>query len=172
MKNKIFYALFVLFFFLTAVLSRTKFEIRKEIIINAPIEQVWQAIIEFENYKNWNSQLAFLGGKIELNEKIHLRLSVEGAEPYEFMPTVSRIKDTETFSWIARTGIPGVFDGEHFFELREIDSGRVLLVNREEYRGILSLIIEQLPMMKLAPRGFEKMNTELKDYIEGAKVKS
>jgi hypothetical protein len=45
---------------------------------------------------------------------------------------------------------------------------KVLLVNREEYRGIISLIMKQLPMMKLAPKGFEKMDEELKNYIENA----
>lgn len=153
-------------------LSRTKFEVRHEIVINAPLEKVWQTVIDFENYKNWNSQLSYLGGKVTLNEKLHLKLAVEGATPYEFKPTVSYYKENECFAWIAITGVPKVFDGEHFFELKEIGNRKVLLVNREEYRGVLSLIMQQLPMMKLAPKGFEKMNEELKDYIEKADVKN
>ncbi len=150
-------------------LSRTKFEVRHEIVINAPLEKVWQTIIDFENYKDWNSQLSYLGGKVLLNEKLHLKLSVTGATPYEFKPTISYFKENERFAWIAITGIPKVFDGEHFFELKDLGNGKVSLVNREEYRGVLSLIMQQLPMMKLAPKGFEKMNEELKTFIENKK---
>jgi hypothetical protein len=147
-------------------LSRTKFEVRHEIVINASIEKVWQTVINFEKYKDWNSQLSYLGGKVALHEKLHLKLAVDGATPYEFKPTVSYYKENEIFAWIAITGIPRVFDGEHFFELKDMGNGNVLLVNREEYRGVTSLIMKQLPMMKLAPKGFEKMDEELKNYIE------
>lgn len=150
-------------------LSRTKFEVRHEIVIHAPLQIVWQTVIAFENYKDWNSQLSYLGGKVLLHEKLHLKLSVVGATPYEFKPTISYFKENERFAWIAITGIAKVFDGEHFFELKDLGNGKVSLVNREEYRGVLSLIMQQLPMMKLAPKGFEKMNEELKTFIENKK---
>jgi hypothetical protein len=71
------------------------------------------------------------------------------------------------FGWIARTGgIPRLFDGEHFFEMNDLGNGKTRLVNREEYRGVLSLLMQQLPMMKLAPQGFERMNRELKIFVE------
>ena len=63
----------------------------------------------------------------------------------------------------------GLFDGEHFFELERLPSGATRLTNREEYRGVLSLVIGRLPMMKSAPAGFEKLNVELKRHIEAAR---
>ncbi|MEL6924985.1 MAG: hypothetical protein AAFO94_13130, partial [Bacteroidota bacterium] len=60
-----------------------------------------------------------------------------------------------------------IFDGEHFFELKAIDANTTALTNREEYRGIASMIMKNLPMMKDAPEGFKKMNRELKAYVEG-----
>jgi hypothetical protein len=148
------------------ILSRTKFEVRHEITLDAPVEKVWQTVIDFEQYSQWNTQLSYLGGKVALNEKLHLKLAVEGANPYEFKPTVSQWKEKEVFGWLAITGMPRVFDGEHFFELTELKDGKTHLVNREEYRGVLSLVMQQLPMMKLAPKGFEKMNMEFKAYVE------
>ena len=147
-------------------LSQTKFEVRHDIIIAAPAQQVWEAVIDFKNYKNWNSQLLYLGGTVAKNEVIHLKLSVEGATPYEFKPTISHWQDGKTFAWIAVTGMPRLFDGEHFFELIPNENGTTTLINREEYRGVLSLVMKQLPAMKLAPKGFEKMNIELKRYVE------
>lgn len=148
------------------ILAFTKFEIRKEIEINAAASRVWAVIIDFENYKNWNSQLTYLGGEVKIHQKLHLKLSAEGAAPYEFKPIVSHWQENKKFAWLARTGLPQIFDGEHFFELTDLGNGRTRVVNREEYRGLLSLIIRQLPMMKTAPQGFEKMNMELKTVVE------
>lgn len=149
------------------LLSRTKFEVRHDIELDAPIEKVWATVIDFTNYHRWNSQLSYLGGEVALGGRLHLKLAVAGATPYEFKPDVSQWQERAVFGWIARTGgIPRLFDGEHFFELTDLGSSRTLLVNREEYRGILSLIMQQLPMMKLAPQGFERMNQELKAFVE------
>lgn len=148
------------------LLSRTSFEIRDEIEINVSIEKVWAAIIDFESYKNWNSQLTFLGGSVQPNGKLHLKLSAAGANPYEFKPDISYWQENKQFAWIAKTGLPRIFDGEHFFELKDLGNGKTLLTNREEYRGVLSQLFKQLPMMKTAPDGFRKMNSELKNFLE------
>jgi hypothetical protein len=154
------------FVVLIAGLSRTKFEVRHDIIIHSTSQKVWETVIDFQNYKNWNSQLQYLGGTIAKNEVIHLKLSVEGATPYEFKPTISHWEEGRTFAWIARTGLPRLFDGEHFFEVTVNQDGTTTLINREEYRGVLSLLMQQLPAMKLVPKGFEKVNMEFKNYIE------
>jgi hypothetical protein len=152
---------------LLLLLSRTKFEVRHDIELNAPIQKVWEAVIDFNNYHRWNSQLSYLGGEVAPGAQLHLKLAVAGTDPYEFKPTISHWQQQALFGWIAHTGgIPRLFDGEHFFELTELAGGKTLLVNREEYRGILSPIMQRLPMMKLAPQGFERMNLELKSYLE------
>lgn len=150
----------------TLLLSRTSFEIRDDIEINASTDKVWAAILDFENYKNWNSQLTYLGGKVQPNGTLHLKLAAAGAEPYEFKPDISYWQEKKQFAWIGKTGLPRIFDGEHFFELKDLGNGRTLLTNREEYRGVLSQLFRQLPMMKTAPEGFKKMNEELKNYLE------
>ena len=167
MKRKTMYLLFFLaFIVILIVLSRTQFEIRKDVEINAPSAKVWRAVVEFEKYKEWNSQLQYLGGEVKPQGLLHLKLSVKGTDPYEFKPIVSYWEENKRFAWLAATGLPRVFDGEHFFELQDLGNGKTMVVNREEYRGVLSLIIRNLPMMKNAPEGFELMNTELKRYCE------
>ncbi len=161
----ILYIVIGLFVFVIA-LSFTSFEINEKIEINAPIGQVWATIIDFDAYSAWNSQLEYLGGEVKPNGQLHLKLSAEGADPYEFKPVISHWKENQQFAWLARTGLPKVFDGEHFFELERIDDNTTLVTNREEYRGVMSLIMKNLPMMKTAPEGFQKMNKELKNYIE------
>lgn len=158
--------IFLIALALITALSFTKFEISSVIEINQPPETVWAAIINFEQYDKWNTQLEFLDGDVRPEGTLHLKLTAEGADPYEFKPVISHWEENKKFAWLARTGLPRVFDGEHFFELTDIGNGKTQLLNREEYRGVMSQIIRRLPMMKNAPAGFEKMNAELKVFLE------
>ncbi len=147
-------------------MSQTSFEIREEVVINAAPEQVWAVIVDFPSYSQRNSQLAWLGGAAGPGNVLKLKLSAPGTDPYEFAPTVSHCEPTVRFAWLARTGVPGVFDGEHFFELERLDGNRTRLVNRERYGGVLSMVMKRLPMMQGAPAGFVKMNEEFKARAE------
>lgn len=151
---------------LLGALSFTSFEIRKEVVIDAPPERVWAVIVDFPSYAQWNTQLAWLGGTAGPGEVLKLKLSAQGSEPYEFAPTVSHWEPNVRFAWLARTGLPRVFDGEHFFELEPVAVGKTKLVNRETYSGVLSMVMERQPMMAGAPAGFEKMNAEYKARAE------
>lgn len=149
------------------VLSTSSFEINEEIVIDAPPAKVWAVIVDFPAYAEWNSQLAWLGGTAGPGAPLKLRLSAQGAEPYEFEPSVSQWEPPVRFAWLARTGLPRVFDGEHFFELEGLAGGATRLVNRERYSGLLAPIIRRQPMMAGAPQGFVKMNEEIKRRVEG-----
>lgn len=148
------------------ILSNTYFEIRDDIEIAASPEKVWAAVIAFDKYDQWNSQLSYLGGTVGPGGQLQLKLSADGATPYTFQPKVSAWVPQKQFAWLAVTGLPKIFDGEHFFELKDLGNGKTLVTNREKYSGILSQLMRRLPMMKTAPAGFKKMNLELKNYIE------
>lgn len=107
-----------------------------------------------------------MGGTVQPKGKLLLKLAATGADPYEFKPDISYWQTNKQFAWIAKTGLPRIFDGEHFFELEDLGNGKTRVINREEYRGVLSPLFRQLPMMKTAPDGFKKMNQELKNYVE------
>ena len=82
----------------------------------------------------------------------------------------SRVGSSDArFAWIGRTGIPGVFDGEHHFVLRRRGAG-TLLVHYERYSGLLSPLMARLPAMRAAPIGFEAMNAEVKARAEALRA--
>jgi hypothetical protein len=146
--------------------STTSFEIRTDVVIDAPVDRVWAVIVDLPRYADWNTQLAWLGGEPGPGAVLKLRLAANGTAPYEFAPTVSHWVPNVRFGWIARTGVPRIFDGEHFFELEPIEGGKTRLVNRERYSGVLSLVMQRLPMMAGAPQGFARMNDEIKSRVE------
>lgn len=144
------------------------FIIEHTIEIKAPAAKVWQVIVEMENYEQWNSQLFYLGGNLALGEKIQLKLITTGQKGYEFKPKIIVFKEGKEFTWLAQTGFKGIFDGEHHFTLKERND-TTILHNYEKYSGLLSPLMQRLPMMKDADKGFALMNQEIKLRAESKK---
>ena len=84
-----------------------------------------------------------------------------------FRPTVRAAVPNRELRWLGRLGIPGLFDGEHIFELTPIGGQRARFVQRERFRGLL------VPLMKKrlerdTRRGFDEMNQALRTRATGA----
>ena len=155
-----------IFIILLVMLTSTRFEIRTQITIEAPRLKVWQAIIEMDKYDQWNSQIVYLGGEVRVGEKLHLKLTVDGIDPYEIRPEIGRWFRGEWLAWFIVTGTPRIFAREHFFELEETKKKHTRIINREEFRGILAFFLSPFPVIKGVPASLEKMNQELKAYVE------
>lgn len=145
------------------------FSVEDSIIINAPSQQVWQVLLDFEHYQEWNSLLQYLEGQPELGQKLKLRITIPNGISYIFQPTVTQYQENKVFAWKAITGIPGIFDGEHFFELQEIHDRTTKFTNRENFRGLVTPIVKKLSLLRDAEPGFKMMNQELKQRVEQLK---
>ncbi|HLE55364.1 MAG TPA: SRPBCC domain-containing protein [Thermoplasmata archaeon] len=62
-------------------------------------------------------------------------------------------------------GIPGLFDGEHIFEIEPAGAGRTRFVQREVFRGLLVPVLAR-SLDRDTKRGFEEMNRALKMRAE------
>ena len=82
-----------------------------------------------------------------------------------FTPTVTRVEPERAFRWLGRLLLPGIFDGEHIYEITPLEENRVRFVQRENFRGILvSLFWKNLDTQ--TRQGFEAMNAALKQRAE------
>lgn len=142
------------------------FEVRATTEIDAPIEVVWRVLTDLPRYAEWSTLLKYEGGELAVGAHLRLRLELPGGGGYAFAPEVLVLDAPTHFAWVGRTGIKGVFDGEHHFRLRALESGRTVLENVERYSGILSPIMQRMPQMKSADAGFEAMNQELRQRAE------
>jgi hypothetical protein len=67
--------------------------------------------------------------------------------------------------WLGRLLVPGLFDGEHIFEIEELDKDRVLFIQREYFRGLLVPLLAR-SLDRETQRGFEEMNRALRERAE------
>ncbi|HEX3983795.1 MAG TPA: SRPBCC domain-containing protein, partial [Acidisoma sp.] len=134
-----------------------------EILIQASPQRVWQVLSDFAAYPEWNSFIVSLQGSAEWGERLEVRIRA-GDKEHVFKPVVLQATPPTRLRWLGRLGLPGLFDGEHDFEL-EPQGESTLLHQREAFQGYLVPLLWRT--VEPATRaGFEAMNRALKARAE------
>jgi len=82
-----------------------------------------------------------------------------------FKPKVLAVEPNKEFRWKGHLLIPGLFDGEHIFELIDNGNGSITFVQREQFKGILVPLFKKM-LDNNTKRGFEQMTAKLKELAE------
>ena len=139
-------------------------EISTEVEIGAAPADVWRVLMAFAEYEDWNPFVRRLEGKPVQGERLRVLLEPPGGKAMTFRPTVMRVLEAQEFRWLGHIVFPGIFDGEHIFELEDL-GGRTRFVQREQFRGVLAgLILRTAGDGTRA--GFTAMNEALRDKVE------
>lgn len=146
--------------------AKKAIEIRTSILIKATPDRVWSILTDFENYPNWNPFIKTIAGKAETGTRLVAYIEPPGAKGMTFKPKVLAALPNQEFRWLGHLLIPGLFDGEHIFELNDNGDGTTTLVQRERFGGILIPLFKKM-LLENTPRGFEAMNEALKAKAEG-----
>ena len=140
-------------------------ELHSEIEINAPAERVWQVLMDFDQFPEWNPFIRSISGEAREGAQLTARLEPPGGMGMTFRPTVLRAAPGQEFRWIGRLGVRGLFDGEHIFTIEPLGPDRVRFVQREQFTGVLvPLLMGSLDGP--TAQGFAQMNQALKARAE------
>ncbi|WP_416838343.1 SRPBCC family protein [Haloferax sp. DFSO52] len=140
-------------------------ELTTSIEIDAPPEQVWAVLIDFDHYDEWNPFMRIVGRANE-GATLVVRLMPPGGGESAFEPDVTRSEKNREFGWLGHLVVPGLFDGEHRFRLEPLDDGeRTRFEHSETFSGILAGITLRFIREK-TEAGFEAMNEALKVRVE------
>lgn len=137
--------------------------IRTEITINASKETVWQVLMNFENYDNWNSFIISIKGEPVKGSIIEATIMNDG-KPMKFTPEILIVERNKEFRWKGKMFVKGLFDGEHYFQLEECD-GKTKFTHGEIFTGLLSGMIYKM-IGENTEIGFKAMNEGLKELCE------
>jgi hypothetical protein len=140
-------------------------ELNTEIVIQASPEKVWAILTDFDKYPDWNPFIKSIKGPAKVGRKITVRINPPEAKGLTFTPEVLAFEKNKEFRWQGHLFIPGLFDGEHKFELIQNGSGGTTFKHSETFKGILiPLFKKQLDYN--TRKGFEQMNQKLKELAE------
>jgi hypothetical protein len=82
-----------------------------------------------------------------------------------FTPRVLAFEKNKKFRWLGHLFIPGIFDGEHKFELKQNEDGTTSFIHSEKFRGILVPFLKKM-LETTTKKGFESMNEKIKEMAE------
>lgn len=144
--------------------------IYSEITINAPVRKVWQILTEFKSYPDWNPFVLSLKGIARVGGRIEVMLQAPGGKPMVFKPRVLCFEENKELRWIGNFLFPGIFDGEHVFELQENPDGSCTLKHYERFKGILVPFLKKM-LEQNTLQGFKLLNEALQKRVEGSSLR-
>lgn len=140
-------------------------KIKTEILIHSTPDKVWDVFTDFENYPNWNPFIKSVKGEVKLYNKIKVKIRQSDTKEMGFKPKIKTLSVNKELSWLGHLWFPGLFDGEHKFELIDHKNGTTTFIQSETFKGLLvSLLKKQLE--NNTKNGFEEMNMKLKKMVE------
>ena len=140
-------------------------QILTSIEINSSAIAVWSCLLDFKSYPEWNPFIVSLKGKAQLGGRLEVVLRQKGSKDMKFKPKCVSIDENKEFAWLGNLLMPGIFDGEHRFQIESIGENKVRFTHSEKFKGLLlPFLWKQLDTKARA--AFELMNKALKDRIE------
>jgi len=140
-------------------------ELRAEIHISAPIEQVWRVLTDFDHWKDWNPMVNQASGTASVPSKLKLTMrGLDSKDAMKYEPIVLEVEPPKYLRWRATMMSGFMFTNDRVFELQE-ENGGTEVINREEFSGLMVPLFWNKMNQFVVPM-LEKMNNALKDKME------
>lgn len=139
--------------------------INESIEIEASPEQVWQVLVDFERYSEWNPQIVRLIGTPVVGATLDEWVAVSEQKQVRFKTVILELLSARRLIWRGVYGFQWLFCGLHQFILEPLGGGRrTRLIQKETFSGVL------LPLMNIQESavGYRRMNEALKRRVENA----
>jgi hypothetical protein len=136
-----------------------------EIAIDAPSELVWQVIVDFDSYPDWNPVEIEAKGQAVVGAAFEHTGKLPGRKPRTFKARIIEATPPRALAWKGHIVVPGLFDVRHHFEIDPLDDDRSRLRQYEYFSGLL------IPFMRGVlhdtQAAFELANKAIKQRAEG-----
>jgi hypothetical protein len=139
-------------------------QLRAEVEIDAPCDEVWQVLTDFQRYPEWNPFIATVVGQLRPGAKLEVTLLLPGGRERVQRPSLVVFEPPLELRWHARVMFGMLLGWEHFFKLSACEPGRTRLAQGRNYRGVLVKYLGS--EFTAMARGFAGMNQALKRRIE------
>ena len=140
-------------------------ELRTEIQITAPINQVWQLLTNFDHWKDWNPTVTQASGRALVDTTLSITMrGPDGKDAMKYQAIVLEANPPINFRWRAKMMAGFLFTNDRVFELSEKNGG-TLLINKEQFSGLMVFLFWGKMKLFVVPM-LETMNVALKHKLE------
>lgn len=131
--------------------------------IAASRQRVWAVLMDFPRYPEWNPFIRSIKGEARVGQELEVVIEPPGRRAETFRPRVVAVEPQRRFAWRGSLPIPGLFTGEHRFDLDDAAAG-TRFGHSEHFSGLLVPFVGSV--LKATELGFEGMNDALKARAE------
>ncbi|WP_299492093.1 SRPBCC domain-containing protein [Acaryochloris sp. IP29b_bin.137] len=133
-----------------------------EIVVDAPVDRVWNVLTDFSAYPTWNPLVGWLQGDIYASGQIQMWINPLNRS---FNATLTRVQENEALIWVGVQGASWLLSGEHYYQLEELGEASTRLLHGEYFRGLGSWFIRNATLQTME-QAFIQHNRLLKERIE------
>lgn len=139
-------------------------QIEVQIEIDASAERVWSLLIDLASYPQWNPFIRSIEGRLSEGQLLNVFIQPPGSRGMHFRPTVLTVELNHELRWKGKLLLPGLFDGEHYFKMKNTPRG-VVFRQGEVFSGALVPLFRS-SLDGATKQGFIAMNKALKERAE------
>ena len=136
-------------------------ELRTEIEFDGTPEGVWAVLEDLPAYPEWNPFIEKIAGELRVGGKLDVRLQPVDERGITLHPTVLAAEPGRELRWLGHLMVPGIFDGEHRFQIEPAGPDRVRFTQSEGFGGILLPLLWKKLRDGGTAKGFRAMNEAL-----------
>jgi hypothetical protein len=141
--------------------------IRAEALIEAPPDRVWEVLVDFARYAQWNPFTPKVSARLEEGAPVDMlvRLWTGLRDQREH---IRKVVPGERLCWGMHMVAPWLVSGERCQWLEPMEGGRTRYVTEDRISGLLTPVVLTLYGRSMQ-RGFEGVAEGLKRQVETAK---
>jgi hypothetical protein len=136
-----------------------------KVLINVPLEKVWYALIDVENYPRWNPFTTRVETTFVVGEPAILYVTMNGQHQRVQHEVITIFEPQHAFAWASIMGTPFILKANRWQITEAIDTEHTQYQTYETFDGLLVPLIMTL-YRKDIQRGFEAVGAALKTYAE------
>ncbi|KAF2092659.1 hypothetical protein NA57DRAFT_62185 [Rhizodiscina lignyota] len=148
------------------------YQIQEEVDISAPIEVVWDLLMDLNGYSRWNSFVidAKLHDsdtlKVGAQQTITVRMKA-GGDTADYNNTITKVEQNREIRWRGALVSPIIFDTEHYMTLSPGSlPNSCRFVQGEKFTGLLIWLIRMTSTFEDLKSAYLRMNDDLKRAAE------
>jgi hypothetical protein len=141
-------------------------EFHADVEIEAPASCVWEVLIDFAAFPEWNPFLTIAGRpEVGTRIKVSYRPECVGGRFTNMRATLLGVEVDRHLRWAGFMWVPSWFEVDHSFRIQSIGTNRTYFIQREAFTG--SLVPFAIPVLESGlRRGLNDMAQALKERVE------
>ncbi|MCC6278637.1 MAG: SRPBCC domain-containing protein [Oligoflexia bacterium] len=147
----------------------SRWRVETSIEIRAPAEQVWQELMDFQSFHEWNPLFTLIEGDMRIGGRLVETINLFGGRPVRWASRIIHLEPPHKFAWRGHVWFKQFGEGEHHYQVTPLSDQHCRFDHWEYFFGIVPNLLGPV-FTYVAKKKFEAMNQAMKMRVEGKRM--